>query len=105
MMLVYITCRDAGEAKHISGHLLKRRLAACTNSFPIRSSFWWKGKLEHSKEVVVLAKGIERDYDEVVKEVRKIHPYKVPCIMKIPVTFNKEYKGWLLLELHRRANV
>ncbi|MBI2575973.1 divalent-cation tolerance protein CutA [Candidatus Woesearchaeota archaeon] len=99
MIVVYITCRDSREAKSISNHLLKRRLAACTNSFPVRSSFWWKGKLEDSKEVVVLAKSTEKKYTRIVSEVRKIHSYKIPCIMKIPVTFNKEYQNWILSEL------
>lgn len=99
MIVVYITCRDSREAKSISNLLLKRRLAACTNSFPVRSSFWWKGKLEDSKEVVVLAKSTEKKYTRIVSEVRKIHSYKIPCIMKIPVTFNKEYQNWILSEL------
>ena len=97
--MVYITCRDSREAKSISRHLLKKRLAACTNSFPISSSFWWKGKIEDSKEVAILAKSTEKKYDKIDSEVRKIHSYKIPCIMKIPVTFNKEYREWLLSEL------
>ena len=99
MIIVYITCRDLREAKSISRHLLKRRLAACTNSFPISSSFLWKGKLEDSKEVVLLAKSTTKNYNKIASEVKRIHSYKIPCIMKIPVTFNKEYQDWLLSEL------
>jgi len=50
MTLVYITCRDEKEAVKISRHLLNKRLIACSNIHPIRSLYWWKGKIQDGKE-------------------------------------------------------
>ncbi|MDO8740054.1 MAG: divalent cation tolerance protein CutA [Candidatus Woesearchaeota archaeon] len=95
MMLIYITCKDEEEARKISMHLVKNRLAACTNMFPIRSFYWWKDKIEETDEYVVLAKTIDENYEKIKKEVKKIHSYEVPCIMKMNVDVNEEYGKWV----------
>lgn len=98
MMLVYITCGNEEEARKISLHLVKNRLAACANMFPIRSFYWWKGKLEETDEYVLLAKTIDENYGKIKKEIKKIHSYEVPCIMKINVDVNEEYGDWVKKE-------
>jgi periplasmic divalent cation tolerance protein len=98
MILVYITCKDAKEAKKISDCLVGKRLAACTNIFPIDSFYWWNGKIENSDEIVIIAKTIDRNYDSIKKEVKKIHSYKIPCIMKIKADANKDYEEWVIKE-------
>jgi periplasmic divalent cation tolerance protein len=95
MILVYITCKDEAEAKKVSRHLLEKRLAACTNSFPVRSMYWWEGKVADEKEVVVLAKTRDLLYEPVRKEVARIHSYDVPCIMRIPVQANEPFEKWV----------
>lgn len=98
MILVYITCKDEEEARKISMHLVKNRFAACTNMFPIRSMYWWKGKLEETEEYVVIAKTINENYEKIEKEIRKIHSYEVPCIIKMDVDVNEEYGNWIKKE-------
>ena len=93
MTLIYITCKDKIEAKKISKVLLEKKLIACSNMFPIESMYWWKGKIEESNEVVIIAKG--KDYDKVKKEVEKLHSYDVPCILKIDADCNEEYQDWV----------
>jgi periplasmic divalent cation tolerance protein len=95
MILVYITCKDIEEAKRISEHLLKKRLAACTNMYPIRSMSWWEGKIQRDNEVVVMAKTGEKNYEGVKEEVLKIHSYDVPCILRIKAEANESYNKWV----------
>ncbi len=95
MILVYITCKDNEEAKKISRHLLEKKLIACTNIHPIESMYWWKGKIQEDNEVVIIAKTKDSCYDKVKAEVKKVHSYDVPCILKIMAEANKEYNKWI----------
>ena len=99
MSFVYITCKDKKEAKKISRYLLEKRLVACTNIFPIESSYWWKGKIVDDKEYVILAKTLAKNYDKIKIEVKKIHSYSVPCICLLDAKSNKEYNEWLKKEV------
>ncbi|MBU0629022.1 MAG: divalent-cation tolerance protein CutA [Nanoarchaeota archaeon] len=95
MILIYITAKDKAEAKKISKHLLEKKLVACINIFPIESMYWWKGKIEEGNEVVIIAKTKEENYNKVKEEVKKIHSYSVPCILKIKADANEEYQKWI----------
>jgi len=45
-------------------------------------------------------KTLDEKYDQVKKEVEKIHPYSVPCIMSIKVKdINEKYLNWLKGEI------
>jgi len=99
MTLVYITCKDSKEAKKVSMHLLRKRLIACANIFPIRSMYWWNYKIVDDKENVIIAKTNNKNFPKMVKEVNRIHSYKIPCILKINVTANKEYEQWANKEI------
>lgn len=99
MVLVYITCKNKKEAVKISMHLLKKRLIACSNMFPISSLYWWKGKIVSDNEFVILAKTSEKNFKKVEREVKKIHSYEIPAILKIKADANKEYMGWVKREI------
>ncbi|NOQ55699.1 MAG: divalent cation tolerance protein CutA [Nanohaloarchaea archaeon] len=36
--------------------------------------------------------------DVVKSEIEKIHPYDVPCIMRIDVKANESYENWIKIE-------
>ena len=99
MTLAYIICKDAVEAEKISMHLLKKRLIACANIFPIRSMYRWKKKIVNEAENVIIAKTNDKNFDKVVSEVKKMHSYKIPCILKINAEANKEYGDWVEKEM------
>ena len=99
MALVYITCKDKKEAEKISMHLLKKRLIACANIFPIKSMYWWKNKILNDNENVIIAKTTDKNFKQLEKEVKKIHSYTIPCILRLNATANKEYETWLNKEI------
>ncbi|HLC76650.1 MAG TPA: divalent-cation tolerance protein CutA [archaeon] len=99
LIFVYVTNPSKDEARKIAGVLIKKKLIACTNIFPIESVYPWKGKIANEKEFVLIGKTYNRNYKNIVKEVEKVHPYEVPCIAKLPVTFNDKYEKWLKGEL------
>jgi periplasmic divalent cation tolerance protein len=104
MILVYITCESVEQAKKIAKHLMNKKLCACVNIFPeMYPMFFWppnSGKIDESKEVVLIAKTIDPKYDELESEVLKIHSYEVPCVFALPVSHvSKSYYEWLIGEM------
>ena len=99
MIFIYITNPNKRAARRIALHLLKKRLIACANIFPIDSMYWWKNKIEKTKECVLIAKTSERNFEKIKNEVKTIHPYSVPCIVKINVKANREFEKWLKKEV------
>ena len=95
----YITNPDRKTARKVAVLLLKKKLAACANIFPIESIYLWKGKMRNEKEVVLIAKTSGSRFPALKKEVEKMHPYEVPCIIKIPVQANEKYAKWILSEI------
>ncbi|HZX44308.1 MAG TPA: divalent-cation tolerance protein CutA [Candidatus Nanoarchaeia archaeon] len=95
MIRVHITCKDEEEAKSVSEHLLKKRLIACSNMHPISSMYWWKGKIEKRTEFVIDAKAPSANWDKIQNEVRNVHSYEVPCIIRIEASANKECEEWI----------
>ena len=94
-IVIYITHKNLKEAKKVSDYLLKHKLIACVNYFPIESAFWWKGKIAKSKEIVSLVKTKKENWTKIKAEVKKIHPYNTPCIMKFGVEANSDYEKWV----------
>tara|TARA_Y100000310_G_scaffold343478_1_gene451304 strand:- start:806 stop:1108 length:303 start_codon:yes stop_codon:yes gene_type:complete len=99
MTLLYITCKDKQEAKKISKQLLEKRLIACANMFPIESMYWWEEKIVNDKEMVVLVKTNEKNVGKIEEEVKKLHSYDIPCVLKIKGEANAEFEAWVSKEV------
>ena len=99
MALLYVICKDKKEAEKISSHLLKKRLIACSNMFPVRSMYRWNQKIMNSAEYAVLAKTNNKNYKKAADEIKKIHSYEIPCILMIDAKANKEYEEWVNREV------
>lgn len=76
---VYITARDEPEARRLGHTLVWEKLAACVNYFPIKSIYWWNEKVEESAEVALIAKTRAELVDDVIKRVKELHSYQIPC--------------------------
>ena len=83
------------EAEKIVSHLLKKKLIACANFFPIQSQYWWKGRIVKSKEIVTLLKTKKQHWKKVESEIQRIHSYETPCIMKFDAEANLSYVRWI----------
>ena len=95
--LVYITCKDQNEAKHLSQKLLEHRLVACTNILgEIASFYWWKGRIQNELEVTLIAKSRKDKVDDLIKMTKKHHSYQCPCIVTLELQEgNPDYLTWL----------
>jgi periplasmic divalent cation tolerance protein len=98
MIILYVTHENEAKAQKVVDHLLEKKLIACANFLPIRSCYRWKGKKENTNEIVTLLKTRNALWKAVEKEIKKIHPYEVPCIMKMDAKANSEYENWITKE-------
>lgn len=92
---IYITNESEEQAEKIAAQLLSMRLIACANIYPIKSMYWWKGKMVNEREWVALIKTKMEKWEELKSAIEKIHPYEVPCIMKSEVEANSAYEEWI----------
>ena len=103
MVIIYITFPNRKEALKLGKEMVKKRLVACVNIFPIDSVYWWNKKVVTDKEVVMIAKTVKENYQKVEKFVKKYHSYTAPCITGWPVErIEKKYQDWLVGEISNR---
>jgi periplasmic divalent cation tolerance protein len=97
-IIIKITCPTIEEARRISTHLLQKKLISSANFFPVKSFFWWKDKIDNSNEIVTIAKTRKENWEKVKSEVKKMHSYETPCILKIDVEANEDFGSWVKSE-------
>ncbi len=96
LILVYITNPSKEEAGKIAKHLIGKKLIACANIYDnVASIYPWEGSLVEEKEAILIAKSVPEKFEAIKEEVKKIHSYTTPCIIKIPVEPNNEYSDWV----------
>ncbi len=96
-IVIFVTCSSRKEASLIARKLLNEKLIACANIIEgIDSFFWWKGKVDRAKEVLVIMKTAGKNFDKVRKRVKKLHSYEVPEIIVLPITAGESsYLKWI----------
>ncbi len=99
-VVVFVTAANKKEARKISSVLLNKRIVACTNTIDkIESLFWWKSKLERSKETLLIAKTKRSLLKKLITTVKKLHSYEVPEIIALPILEGyKPYLEWIKKE-------
>jgi periplasmic divalent cation tolerance protein len=78
--VVYIICRDMDEAGRIATVLVEERLVACANFDVVSSIYRWSGRMERDTEVSMICKTTTERVPDVVKRVKELHSYELPCI-------------------------
>jgi len=96
MIFVYSTFSNRKEAKEIGERLVKKKLAACVNIFPIDSIYFWQGKIVKDKEFAAIIKTRKENFKKIEKFIFENHSYETPCILEIPIgRVTKKFLKWL----------
>jgi len=86
VVVVMVTTANQEEAMKIADQVVQSRLAACASTVPaVRSTYWWEGKVMNDQESLLLIKTTSDKFNSLEETIRKIHSYKVPEIIAIPV--------------------
>ncbi len=96
--IVLVTCGTRKEGQSIARAVVKKRLAACVNIVfsPVQSIYTWKGKLEHTREHLLVIKTTANRLALLEKEIKRLHSYDVPEFLVVQVIAgSKKYLSWL----------
>ena len=95
--IVIMTTPNKQEAMKIVRTLLEERLIACANIMDsVSSFFWWQGKIEEEKEVLVIMKSHEALFNKLSQKVTELHSYDVPEILALPIVEGSQsYLKWM----------
>jgi periplasmic divalent cation tolerance protein len=101
ILIVLVTAPNATEAAVICHESVKSRLAACATSIgSVRSTYWWEGKLAEDDEVLLMLKTTAAKFGDLQEMIRKLHSYKVPEIIAVPVVRGfTQYIEWVQKEV------
>ncbi len=100
VVLVLTQLPDRKLAETLARALIESRLAACVSiAAPVRSLYHWRGQIETAEEVPLVIKTRAARYTEVEAVIRSHHPYELPEILAVPVSYGfAPYVRWLVDE-------
>ena len=96
-IVVLVTCGNLKQAEELAMSLVEKRLAACVNSLPgLTSWYWWKNELTRDQEILLFIKSSREKFAELEKEIYRLHSYAVPEVIALPIVEGSEnYLNWI----------
>src|SRR5260370_13005815 len=100
--IVITTAGAEEEARKIARHLVENRLAACVNIVPqVESIYRWEGKVDSSREWLLLVKTSQERFPAVREAIRELHSYELPECVVINIEYgSSNYLDWLADSVH-----
>ena len=96
MILIFVTFENNKDAEKAANYLVDNKLAACVETFPVRSYYYWKGKKLNPEEISAIIKTDDGYFDKVRKALEKILPYEIPQIIEVKAeNVNLSYLNWV----------
>jgi len=95
--VTFVSCGDVRQARAIARALVEERLAACVNVLPGATSVYrWQGKVEESREVLLLIKSTTARARRLEARVKALHAYELPEVLTLKVAGGSAaYLRWL----------
>lgn len=102
--VVMVTSPNRLVSEKLSRGLLNRKLAACVNRIPgVTSRYWWKGKIETSREELLIIKTVKSKLMVLTRWIKANHPYQICKVLALPITGgNPDYLNWIDQSLNSR---
>jgi periplasmic divalent cation tolerance protein len=95
--VVLVTAPDPRTARRLARAAVGARLAACATLIPrVESHYWWQGKIEQGREVLLIFKTSRAKLPRLEKSILKEHPYDTPEFVVLPVSaWTNRYLDWI----------
>ena len=95
--VVLVTVPSIKAARTLSRAVLDARLVACANIVPrIESHYWWDGRVEQGRELLVIFKTTRARLAALEKLIVAKHPYETPEFLVLPLeSGNARYLDWI----------
>ena len=85
LRLVLTALPDTPEVERIVREAVARRLAACAQTGPVASVYWWNDRVETAAERLVIFKTTPKLVGALFRYLAEVHPYEVPEILEVDV--------------------
>lgn len=96
-----LTTVDSLESAAALGHsIVEARFAACVQvAGPVRSLYWWNGKVDDTQEWQLFIKTTSDRLLELERHIKANHSYGTPEIIATPILWGSdEYLRWVSAE-------
>ncbi|WP_088240532.1 divalent-cation tolerance protein CutA [Calothrix rhizosoleniae] len=103
MKIYYVTLNNSEEARKISGALLEKKLAVCTNWFPITCAYRWEGEIQEEPELVLIIKTQSGYREEIERVIQQYITYTNFIAEISPTNVNQGFMDWLSIEVPPRS--
>lgn len=96
-VVVLSTCAHREEAERITQRILEERAAACVNIIDdVTSVYRWKGKIEETRECLLLVKTRRELATRVEGIIKELSSYECPEMIVLPILLGApQYLHWL----------
>ncbi|URJ26130.1 divalent-cation tolerance protein CutA [Blochmannia endosymbiont of Camponotus modoc] len=97
IIILCTTPNDMSIALNLTKTLLHHKLAACiTLLHEVRSFYYWGNALKEKDELQLLIKTQSSLKEAVLNTIQKLHPYKVPEFLVLPIIDGEpNYLSWM----------
>ncbi len=95
LLIVLTTEKDYKHAKDLAKSLLKKKYAACVNLRELQSLFWWEGEIQESREVQLIIKTSQINFERLILEIKRLHTYNLPELIFWSVSSEENYENWI----------
>ena len=105
LLVVVTTLPTIEAATALAKALVESHLAACVQmNEGIYSVYRWEGRICEEQEILLSAKTIFHQWEEICAFIKEIHPYDLPEIMAFsPEQYDQQYGQWVRSELNSRV--
>ena len=105
IQLIITNLPNRDVALTLATRLVESGLAACVNIMaPCTSVYNWQDSLETTEEIPLLIKALKQNYSAIEKEILKVHPYKLPEIIAVPLADGlPQYLNWIAAVSSRQS--
>lgn len=95
LCVVTTTVASADDARQLAVPMLQARLAACVQTEPITSHYFWQQALQEENEWRVVFKTLPDTLPQLMQRLRAEHPYEVPQLLVRTEQCLGDYTQWV----------
>jgi len=95
-IVLMTTVPSEADADKLANILVTAKAAACVQIMPIKSRYFWDGKVANDAEYLLLIKTRADLYAPAAELIKQNHSYEVPEIISVPVVGgSSSYLDWI----------
>ena len=105
LLVVVTSLPNVEAATALAKALIESHLAACVQmNEGMYSVYRWEGRLCEEQEIVLSAKTMAHQWEEICTFIKESHPYDIPEILAFsPEQYEQQYAQWVSSEVYSKT--